>query len=422
VVDRAGDERRIPRSVIVAGSIVLAVSALITVFALRNEELDAGRISVIIVVAIMGLGLIRGIRAMFWIVGVGLGLMASIAAVSLLDETSSGTIIGAIVLAAAPALLFMSPSARAWGFPRDRQQRSGAVGEPVTVDHLPVVEGWHRPKLGGRLKFWFLLLFGLLAWLAGVAMAGLGDADDRGPGIVIAFFGLGLLLSSPLFRTWKRGGRPGIASVVRNGRPDTGLSFPYSRYKTRASAIAMICMGAASCGLAISPESFADPGESTTTIRIVGTLGAILLGGIGTLVLIRKAGAGWHVTLLPSGVAAVAAGTTSFVPWDAIDSIAAFDFTLYTRGFANHEPYIGINATDPDRIEISKTGRMLMKTNRLLGTDLAYSVRALEVEPALLYHALLYYLEHPDARSELSGHAGLDRVEQGRLEPRRPPT
>ena len=70
------------------------------------------------------------------------------------------------------------------------------------------------------------------------------------------------------------------------------------------------------------------------------------------------------MTLLPDGVEATARATRSFIPWDAVAWIRAFDFTFYSRGFPVHEPHIGIKATDPGRIEISKTGRMLMRPTR----------------------------------------------------------
>jgi hypothetical protein len=376
--------------------------------ALRDDELTPGRIVLVVVFAACGLGLMRGLKVAYWITSVGVGAIFVVGALSLLDEISVNRVIGAFVLGAVPALLLLSPSARAWARPRAQTTTGTGSGE----QSLPPVEGWHRPWLGGRLKFWFLVLCGALAVLAGAAMA-LSGGEERGPGVVIVFFGLGLLLTTPLFKTWRARGRPIMQTIDRDGRPQKGLGFPYSRDLTRMTSYALLCMGLASGGFVLFAEEFADPGESKTPFLVFGTLGTILFLGGGILTLIRSSGDAWSLTLLPEGVQATAAGTHSFVPWDAIEWVEAFDLTVYSRGFANHEPLVGIKATDPDRIEISKTGRMLMKTNAMFGTDLAYPVRTLNVEPALLLHALRYYLENPDARPELRGQEALHRVEKG---------
>ena len=398
---------RAPRTVIVGGLILLVVATLWTLGALRDDELTPTRIVLAVVFAACGVGLVRGLRFFYWFTSVGVGSIFLLGSLSLVDEISVSRTMGALVLGAVPALLLLSPSARAWARPRG----PATAGTGSDGHDLPPLEGWHRPRLGGRLKYWFLVLVGALLTIGGAAMA-LSGGEERGPGIVIVFFGLGLLLTTPLFKTWRARGKPVVQTTDRDGRTRTGLGFPYSRDLTRVSAYASLCMGLASGGFVLFAEEFADAGESTTPFLVFGGLGTVLFLGGGILMLIRNAGATWSLTLLPEGVQATAAGTKSFVPWDAIAWVEAFDFTFYSRGFANHEPHVGIKATDPELIEISKTGRMLMKTNAMFGTDLAYPVRTLNVEPALLLHALRFYLEHPDARSELGGQVALRRVEQ----------
>ena len=151
-----------------------------------------------------------------------------------------------------------------------------------------VVPRW---RVGGRLKFWFLVLVGLLLLLGGAAMA-LSGGEERGPGVTVAFFGLGLILTTPLFKAWKPRGKPTIAASSRPGQRTTGLSFPYSLYMTLVAAFAMICMGAACGGIALFRYSFTDPGESATTPLIFGTVGALFFLGDGIVVLIKKAGEG----------------------------------------------------------------------------------------------------------------------------------
>ena len=396
-----------------AGWILVALAGLLVLVGVGEPHV--GRLAFAAIFAILGLGLVRGIKPAYWIAAIGVGSLAALAALSLLDEVTKGRVIVVASLVAVPALLFVSPSARAWALPRGLRRRDSYSGEETAGDEV-LIEGWARPVLGGRLKYGFLVAVGLLMLLAGVAMSLSGGAEERGPGIAIGFFGLGILLTTPLFRNWEPRGRPSVRTIDRSGRSQTGLSFPYAGDKVRVAGLASLCMGAATAGFALFPDSFADPGESVTAIRVFGAIGATFFMGGGILVLVRKAGNEWYLTLLPEGIAAVAGGSSSFAPWDAIASVRAVDFTFYSRGVAINEPYIGLNATDTDRIEISKAGRMLMKTNRLIGTDLAYPMRTLDVDPARLLFALNFYLEHPEARSELEGRAALQRVEQPRFD------
>ncbi len=415
-VEESGGTRgagRIPRSVIIAGWIMVALAGLLALAAL--DELHLGRIAFAVIFATLGVGLVRGIKPVYWIAGIGVGSVTALAALSLLDEVTKGRVIVVAWLVAVLALLFLTPSARAWASRRNRRPRESHVGDKTADGDVPV-EGWTRPVLGGRLKFGFLVAVGLLMLLAGVGISLSGGAEERGPGIAVGFFGLGILLTTPLFRNWKPRGRPSVRTMERSGRSRTGLSFPYAGDKIRVAGLAALCMGAATAGFALFPDSFADPGESVTGIRAFGAFGAIFFIGGGALVLVKKAGNEWHLTLLPEGIVAVAGGSSSFAPWDAIASVRAVDFTFYSRGAAINEPFIGLNATDTDRIEISKAGRMLMKTNRLMGTDLAYPMRTLDVDPATLLFAIRFYLEHPEARSELESQAALQRVEQHRFD------
>ena len=109
---------RTPRILFIGGLILVALATLSTLGALRDDELTPGRIVLVVVFAACGLGLLRGLKLAYWITSVGVGAIFVIGALSLLDEISVNRVIGALVLGAVPALLLLSPSARAWARPR----------------------------------------------------------------------------------------------------------------------------------------------------------------------------------------------------------------------------------------------------------------------------------------------------------------
>lgn len=112
----------------------------------------------------------------------------------------------------------------------------------------------------------------------------------------------------------------------------------------------------------------------------------------------------------PDGVAAVAGGVVSFVLWDSIDEVDAVHTVVYVRGMAIREPFVGINVTDRDQIEMSRAEKAFMSASRLLAADVAYPVRTLDVNPVLLLESIRYYWKHPDARRELESEEGIRRM------------
>ena len=95
----------------------------------------------------------------------------------------------------------------------------------------------------------------------------------------------------------------------------------------------------------------------------------------------------------------IAAGSArTVVPWKAIQQVRATEVTTHVRGVAVGEPLLGIDLSDPQVIQTGPLERLLLPLSRRLGVDLSLPIRTLGVDPLLLYEALRYYHQHPQAR------------------------
>jgi hypothetical protein len=64
--------------------------------------------------------------------------------------------------------------------------------------------------------------------------------------------------------------------------------------------------------------------------------------------------------------------------------------------------------------------RLLLPLNHRLAADITLSIRTLDIDPPLLYEALRYYHQHPEARDELATQNGLARVRHGQFSSTQP--
>ena len=76
---------------------------------------------------------------------------------------------------------------------------------------------------------------------------------------------------------------------------------------------------------------------------------------------------------------------------------------------------VGIDVSDPQAVQTGPLERLLMPLNRRLAADITLPIRTLDIDPPLLYEALRYYHQHPQARAELATQDGLARVQHGTL-------
>ena len=254
------------------------------------------------------------------------------------------------------------------------------------------VPGWKRGWGGGRVRFGATLVFDVILVLGGLLFL----LSDVGIAVTMLLFGIGTAFTLPLYVTWKRRGAIWIAPI-----PDApgrvGLYFPYSRGKHRANAVGLLLMALACVVfMVVVPD---------LELRLAGMLSGIVLGmnAIRTFARPRTAP---YIGLTEEGVVARVGPSSWFVPWAAIGNVAPVEIRMRSA----REQFVGVAVVDRSLVEISRTGRRLMRLNRWLAVDLSYTTRGLEVDPALLFWAMHFYWRHPEMRVELSAQTALDRV------------
>src|SRR5262245_20152156 len=400
-----------PRLVRSAAWILAGYGALLALIAL-----DEGIALLLIGGALLGVAaLLRGGRRGGYYLGtVGGALFAAFILIGTLVEFDTTALV-ICLLAFVPLVLLLLPAARR------AEAAAPAAGRRTGVDALPVPDGWTRERAGGRVNFWLMGLIGGISLLAGMFMLA---ATRWVSGWAVTSFGLALLIILPAFRSWQRRGRPRTATIRLphagpGGGPRqqvTGTSFPFSPLKSRAAILGGLFLGVTCVPLMIWAPQFSDTSQETWTARVLGFVGVVFfLGGSLFAILARGAGRTWQVLLLPDAVI-LRHGPTSYarLPWDSIAGVEAYETTVYTRGGPVHEPFIRIQADSPGAISGDRVDQAIRQLVPSVADDLSIPIRALEVEPRLLYHTLRYYQANPSNRAELGTKRAIDRITSGR--------
>jgi hypothetical protein len=243
-----------------------------------------------------------------------------------------------------------------------------------------------------------MVVVGALLSVGGLALAVTGRGADRGAGAAIALFFLACLLTAPLFAPGRRRGHLRLETVRVGGRPERGVVVPYSGVRTAVVLGATACLALAMLGLVVFADAFADdPGASPWPVRLVGGVGVVFFGVGGFMVARRGWGRRWRVLLTPSAVVIAMGGARTVVPWAAIQQVRATEVTTSVRGATVSEPLVGIDLSDPRAISTGPLERLLLPLNRHLAADITLPIRTLDIDPPLLYEALRYYHQHPEA-------------------------
>lgn len=363
--------------------------------------------------AVLVIGIVQlGLAALLWWANkiryyLGTAGTALVAGFFLLGaiENRDATALVICMFAFVPMVLLLLPAAR-------RPYR--AAGD----DAGP--EGWTRELAGGRVKFWLLGPVAVGWLVGGVFMVAAGEWVS---GLAIASFGAALLTVLPMFRSWRRHGRPRTATIrlpsdesgAGPKRTVRGTSFPFSPLKSRAAIIGAFFFGVTSLLMLISAPEFADSAGETWIVRIVAFVGAVFfLGGSLFAVFARGAGRGWGVLLLPDCVLVRHGPAHVRLRWDSIAAVEASETTIYTRGGPVHEPFIRLIPDDPSAISGDATDQAIRQLLPSVGADLSFPTRALEADPRVLYHALRYYHANPSDRAELGTKRAIERITSGR--------
>jgi hypothetical protein len=411
--------------------VVRGAAALLGLFGLLIVlvEADEGQLGVAVVVT--GLVLLLTAAALVWAGRPGYwlgltvaGLVALLLVVALTRHHEVADVV-VTAIGALPLALLLLPAARR-PVRTARTARTAPSSAPAAADPGQP-QGWKRPFAGGWGSFAFMLVFGGLLSAGGLVMALTGRGAERGTGATIALFFLACCLAAPLFAPGRRHGRMRLETLRLGERQERGIVVPYSRLRTGMVLAVAALMTLASLGFVVFAGAFAgDPGESPWPARVIGAVGAVFFG-LGVCMGARRGwGRRWRVLLTPSAIVVAVGDARTVVPWEAIQEVRATEVTTYVRGVRVREPLVGIDVSDPAAIQTGPLERLLLPLNHRLGADVSLPIRTLDIDPPLLYQALRYYHQHPQARAELATQAGLSRVQHGQFTtpdlgvPRRP--
>ena len=388
----AGGWRSRPGVVRVAAVLLGLFGLLLVLIEADQEDLDTAEMVTALVLVAAAVALIWAGRLGYWI---GLVVASLVAMLLLVVLARRPGVAGAVVTAvcALPLVLLAVPAAR----------RPRPTTRPA-------------PSAGGWGEFAFMLVIGGLFTLGGLALALTGRGAERGVGATIALFFLACLLTAPLFAPGRRRGQLRLETLRVGDRHERGVVVPYSGLRQGVLLVAIACLALAMLGFVVFADAFADdPGESAWPLRLVGVVGAVFFGVGGFMFARRGWGRRWRVLLTPSAVVIAMGRARTVVPWAAIQQMRTTEVTTYARGARISEPLVGIDLSDPRAIQTGPLERLLLPLNRRLAADITLPVRTLDIDPSLLYEALRYYHQHPQARAELATPAGLARMQDGQF-------
>jgi hypothetical protein len=394
--------------------LVRVAAAWLVLFGLLLVLVEAGEGQLEVVVVVTGLVLLSAAVALVWAgrLGYWLGLIvAALLALLVMVALARQPGIGGVIVAALgvlPLVLLLMPAAR--------RPRRTAKSAPASAAAQEQPHGWRRPFAGGWGSFALILVVGGLLTVGGLVLALTGEGADRGAGATIALFFLACLLAAPLIAPGRRRGRLRLETVRLGERQERGILVPYSGWRAALLLGVIACLALAMLGFVVFADAFADdPGQSPWPMRLLGAVGVVFFGLGGLVFAYRGRGRRWRVLLTPSAVVIAAGGARTVVPWEAIQQVRATEVTTRVRGIAVSEPLVGIDLSDPQAIQTGPVERLLLPMSRRLGADLTLPIRTLGIDPRLLYQALRYYHQHPQARAELATEAGLARVQHGQF-------
>jgi hypothetical protein len=399
-----------PGVVRVAAVLLGLFGLLLVLVEAEQGDLDAAELVTALVLVSAAVALVWGGRLGYW---VGLTVAALIAVLLLVLLARRPGVTGLVVTAicALPLVLLVLPAARRAHAATRPARSSAALKQP---------QGWTRPIAGwGRVAF--LVVVGGLLSVGGLVMAVTGRGAERGAGASIALFFFACLLTAPLFAPGRRRGRLRLETLWVGDRHERGVMVPYSGLRMAMVLVATACLALATLGFVVFAGAFADdPGESPWPVRLVGVVGVVFFGVGGFMLARRGWGRRWQLLLSPSAVVIAAGGARTVVPWEAIQQVRATEVTTSVRGVRISEPLVGIDVSDPEAIRTGPLERLLLPLNRRLAADITLPIRTLDIDPPVLYEALRYYHQHPQARAELATQDGLARVQHGQFTSTRP--
>jgi hypothetical protein len=222
------------------------------------------------------------------------------------------------------------------------------------------------------------------------------------------YLGLVTSLSLRLLRT-RRLLSPTAITLGKTRSAENGVVIAYSGWLYGCLAILILLTLAALTGLVLTslagwpvPPFSSAPGVVSTVI--------FSAAGLYFLWIARDMASGrlerGRVVLSADGIYHRSLTFEHFTPWHAV-------YTISAEGIS--DPLIVAKVSASDHTQVRRTSWVGRQQEFKLLPSVAVRARSLEVDPAVLYHALRYYHAHPGARPELATDAGLRRIRTGDL-------
>ncbi|PZS10788.1 MAG: hypothetical protein DLM55_03075 [Acidimicrobiales bacterium] len=266
-----------------------------------------------------------------------------------------------------------------------------------------------RPKLWMRLTAGYLGFLTLLA--SGLGFWALLSGQYRS---AIFLFGSGVYsglvtsLSLRLLRT-RRQMSPTAITLGKTESTEDGVVIAYSGWLYSCLAMLILLTLVVLTDLVLSglagwqlPLFRSPPGVVSTVIS--SAFGLYFLWIVIDMVSGRLARG--RVVLSPDGIYHRSLTFEHFAPWHAVYTISAEDAGV---------PLIVAKVSPCNHTRIHRTSWVGTQQEFKLLPSAAVRAPSLEVDPAVLYHALRYYHAHPEARPELATEAGVRRIQTGDL-------
>jgi hypothetical protein len=280
-------------------------------------------------------------------------------------------------------------------------------GRSTSAGSLPWHPAWSSPVHAKYLALTIFVALLCVGSLAGGVLA-LSDGDYRG---VILLLGSPLMLIFAVngfatrFRMRRRGTEAVdfAESIVSEER---GVRLPYGAIVWSFYYLWPVVMI-----IFFGPFFAASLANLTTSPGDVEALVQLGITGLATgyascfvVDLLRRRLRRGAVVLSPAGVYHRSWSFDSFFPWESV---------LFVDGGEADGPLVELAVISGRGSWFRRLSKLWKQAELAFDPNMAVQGKWLSVDPALLYWALRYYHEHPEARGELAGTAGVRRLRGG---------
>lgn len=272
-----------------------------------------------------------------------------------------------------------------------------ANGEDVQL--LPWPSEWQTP--GGTKPTVGILAFGTLGVIAGIlGITHIATGTFNDSTIILlagALFVIALTSATALLRLGVRQrGTSTVYTTYTRDRHEPSTVIPNLR-GVWLTMLAVLASALVMFGLVATVSwGFLLTGTETNTAMIFqALLSTTFVAGIVWSFWKAQQGlfAQGALTLTTNGVTHKAWGPERHIPWEALE-------------------FIFPSPGDTPDIALSYDSRRVTVPLKRKDDILALSGQLLSIDPALAYHALLFYLHHPESRSELGTERSVERIRQ----------